>query len=137
MRIDLGPSLDALKVSLCAQVDAEAEAARLRWITPGAGQAMEYQATYDEAHRYTLTPAEERAAQRWPWLEAEANVSRPARELSVVAQEVLYLQGLWVEIGARIKELRRAAKVAVMAARTVPEARQAAQVRWPLPKGDE
>lgn len=128
MRLDLGPSLAALKAQLAAQIDHDAEAARLRFITPGAGQAMEYQATEAEARRYLIDPSGP-----FPFLAAEVQAQGAPATLASVAAEVVALADAWAAIGSEIKRLRRAAKLAVEVAPTAAEARQAAQVTWPTP----
>lgn len=135
MRLSGGPTLEQLRAQMAAQVDAEAEVARLRFITPGAGQALEYQATEVEATAYVA--AHEAAAGppagAWPWLEAEQAASAPGTTLLDVAQLVLSLRDQWVATGSTIKALRRAAKVAIEAATTPQAIRAAALVEWPRP----
>jgi len=136
MRLDLGPTLDELRAQMSARVDAEAEAARQRWITPGAGQAMEYQATQAEADAYLAahaSPGGVPAGAAWPWLTAEQEARGPGMTLLELAQEVAALRNAWVVAGSQIKALRRAAKIAIQAATTPAEIRAAAQVNWPLP----
>lgn len=128
MRLDLGPSLAALKATLAAQIDHDAEAARQRFITPGAGQAMEYQATEAEARRYLIDPSG-----TFPFLAAEVQAQGSPATFASVAAEVVALADAWAAIGSEIKRLRRAAKLAVEAAPTASAARQAAQVTWPAP----
>jgi hypothetical protein len=57
MRLDLGPSLEALRAQSLAEIDAQAEAARLRHITPGAGQALTYERKRAEAEALVRDPA--------------------------------------------------------------------------------
>ena len=128
MRLDLGPSLAALKAQLAVQIDQEAEAARQRFITPGAGQALEYQATEAEARRHLIDPSG-----TVPCLAAEVQAQGAPTTLASVAAEVVALADAWAAIGSEIKRLRRVAKLAVEAAPTPAEARQAAQVTWPAP----
>ncbi len=52
-----GDALAALKAALCAAIDAEAERQRLRFITPGAGQAMTYARKLEEAKTATIDPS--------------------------------------------------------------------------------
>jgi hypothetical protein len=135
MRLDLGPTLAGLKRELQDQVDREAEAARLRFITGGAGQALEYQATEAEARAFLAAAAPALAA--YPFLKAEVD----ARELAegtapapaAVAAEIVAQAEAWTVVGAEIKRLRRAAKLAIDAAASPQAARAAAMVTWPEP----
>lgn len=136
MRFDLGPSLPELRAQMASRIDAEAEAARHRWITPGAGQAMEYQATQAEADAYLAahaSPGGVPTASAWPWLAAEQAARGSGVTLLELAEEVIALRDAWVTAGSQIKALRRAAKIAIGAATTPAEIRAAAQVNWPLP----
>jgi hypothetical protein len=136
MRADLGPQLPALKTQLLAQVDAAAEAARQRFLTPGAGQALEYQATETEAHDYAAAGYPTFDAALWPFLAAELAALAEAGQPSTaeaVADQVLAQSTAWRAVGAAIKQLRRTAKLAIAAAETATAARAAAVVTWPQP----
>ena len=131
MRLNAGPSLDQLRATLSAKVDAEAETCRQRFITPGAGQAMEYQATAAEAEAFLAATNPE--AMTWPWLEAERLVAGDTMTLLEVAQLAVTLRDSWTYVGSTIKALRRGAKVAIAAANTPSAIRDAARVTWPTP----
>lgn len=137
MRIDLGPTLDALRAQLLAQVDADAEAARLRWITPGMGQMLEYQATEAEARAYLAAgcPAFDPAAH--PFLAADRQAMMAAGadlpDAATVAHAVIAAADAWRAAAAEIKRLRRAAKLGIAGATSVAQARAAALVAWPSP----
>lgn len=135
MRLDLGPSLAALKEQLMACVDAGAEAARLRFITPGAGQALEYQATEREARAWLSAEAPQ--IDDYPFLKAEVLAVQAATGMTpdptAVAADVVSQADAWQAVGSEIKRLRRAAKLAIEAAVDAPAARAAAQVTWPAP----
>lgn len=135
MRLSGGPTLAELRAQMLAKVDAEAEATRQKFITPGAGQAMEYQATEVEAVAYMAAydAVAGPPAGPWPWLAAEQAASPPGTTLLDVAQLVLSLRDQWVAMGSTIKALRRAAKVAIEAADTPAAIRAAAVVEWPTP----
>lgn len=136
MRFDLGPTLAELRAQMAAKVDAEAEAARLRFITPGSGQAMEYQATEAEAEAYlaaSAAPGGIPVGATWPWLEAERVARGGAPTLLALAEEIIALRDAWVVAGSQIKTLRRAAKIAIEAATTPTAIRAAANVTWPTP----
>lgn len=127
MRLDLGPTIDTLKLTLTAQVDADAEAARLLWITAGSGQALTYEQKRIEAERMATDPAPQPDA--YPLLAAEVGIT--ADTLAAVGALVRARAAAWTAIAAQIESLRLQAKAAVMAATNAAEARAAAAVTWP------
>lgn len=139
MRLDLGPSLAALQAAALIQIDAAAEAARLAWVTGGAGQALEYQATEMQgraavaAHAagQTLDPAD------YPFVVAEATAFAEVGitvTLLEAAQQVVVLADEWAVTGSKIKALRRGAKLRVEAATTPAGVIAAATgIPWPMP----
>lgn len=141
MRFELGAGLAQVKAKALAKIDSDAEAARLRFVTPGAGQAMEYQATEAEARRYAAAgfpvPLDSAA---YPFLWAEVSAQESARAGAVVdprsiAELIVAQADQWVAIGSEIKRLRREAKLRIEIATTVAEVRQAENVSWPAPIG--
>lgn len=141
MILEPGGGVAERRLASLAEIDRRAEAARLRWITPGAGQAMEYKATEEEAERYVAAAPAVRAGGAWPWLGAEraaqVGAATGAPTLLAVAQEVLSQRDQWVQVGCAIKTLRRAAKRAVEAATTPAAIRQVlAGLAYPLPPND-
>ena len=127
MRLDLGPTIDTLKLTLTTQVDADAEAARLLWITAGSGQALTYEQKRIEAERMATDPAPQPDA--YPLLAAEVGIT--ADTLAAVGALVRARAAAWTAIAAQIESLRLQAKAAVMAATNAAEARAAAVVNWP------
>lgn len=127
MRIDLGPTIDTLRLTLTTQVDAEAETTRLLWITPGSGQALTYEQKRAEAERMASDPAPQPEA--YPMLAAEVGIT--AATLAAVGALVRARAAAWTAIAAQIESLRLQAKAAVMAANNAAEARAAAAVQWP------
>lgn len=132
--------LAALRARVEAAIDAAAERARTAWVTPGAGQAMEYRLTLEEACR--LLSGEGSAylgvtKARFPFLaaEVEARGEEPTpAALWTVAAEVRASNAAWIAAGARIKFLRRRAKLAVRAAATPEEIEAAGRgIAWPAP----
>ncbi|GAB4182181.1 MAG: hypothetical protein OHK0024_21500 [Thalassobaculales bacterium] len=131
--------IDGLEPALAAAIDREAEAARLRWITAGSGQALEYQRSIEEARALiaaggTPDPAD------YPMLAAEVAALAAvgvSRSLAEVAAEVAGMDGIWQQAGAAIKALRRTAKLRVSAAIAAedPAAAVAAAsgIAWPEP----
>jgi hypothetical protein len=124
--------IETLRARALVGIDAAAERARLRFITGGAGQALEYQATEAEARAYDGTGV----AEDWPWLAAEQAALAAAGQavsLTDVAEMAIGLADAWRATGAAIKALRRTAKLQVEAATTAAEIRTAATVSWPSP----
>lgn len=132
MRFDLGPSLATLKVTLAAKVDADAEAARLLWITPGSGQALTYEQKRAEAERMAADPAPQPEA--YPLLAAEVGIT--ANTLAAVGTLVRARAAAWTAIAAQIESLRLQAKAAILAASNAAQARAAAAVPWPAGPSD-
>tara|TARA_R110000751_G_scaffold307640_1_gene430333 strand:- start:22085 stop:22504 length:420 start_codon:yes stop_codon:yes gene_type:complete len=139
MRLSLGPDLAALKAAALIQIDAEAEATRLAFVTGGSGQALEYQATEAQgraavaAHAagQTLDPAD------YPFVVAEATAFAEVGitvSLLDAAQQVVVLADAWETTGSLIKALRRGAKLRVEAATTPAQVIAAASgIPWPTP----
>lgn len=132
VRAETPQEVAGAKASALAQVDADAEAARLRFITPGAGQSLEYAATEAEARAYLAAPSG--APEDWPWLNAERLAAGGTATLTQVAQQVIALSEAWHAIGAEIKRRRRAAKMAIEAATTAYAVREILDsIEWPAP----
>jgi len=142
----VGVALATLKARAIAAIDAAAEAARRRWITPGAGQALEYQQTEREAQAYAAAgyPVPFDAAD-YPFVHAEMQAQADAGLLSLETQgdidaaaraatdQILAEAEAWRAAGAEIKRLRRAAKMRVKAATTAADVIAAQAVSWPTP----
>jgi hypothetical protein len=133
------PPIEQVRASAMAQVDQAAERARLRWITPGAGQAMEYLQTEGEARAYLAAGAPaEPAAGLYPFLRAEQEASAeaglPAASFTAIAERVVLAADAWAAAGAAIKALRRTAKMRIELAETAEEAWAiAGEISWPAP----
>lgn len=127
MRFDLGPQLDDLRAQALSKVDREAEAQRLRHITPGAGQALVYEQKRAEAQRMENDP--DPVASNYPLLAAEVGITAPT--LAEVGSKVRELSAAWLATAAAIEAARLGAKVAIGAAATPPEIRAASEVVWP------
>lgn len=117
-------------------VDTSAEAARQKYVTPGAGQAAVYLRKEAEARRFLALDPEVQAAQQsgpsWPYLSAELHVS--AETLSGVAAVIVALADGWDQAAAAIEALRLPAKAAIAAASVEAEAQAAAEAAmrdWP------
>lgn len=123
MKIKLNPPLDGFKARRKAIVDEEAEAFRMQYLTPGAGQAMVYIVKEQEARAIRSN-----AGGDVPHLAAEAR----ARGISVhdMAQLVISKADGWRELSAAIEGQRIAAKVAIESAKTVGDVVEASNVDW-------
>lgn len=139
MRFDLGPDLAALKIAALARVDVAAEAARMAFLTTGAGQAMEYQATEAEGRAYVnaLSAGQSPDLANYPFIKAEYDAMTEAAGTPPDVMDVVYMvvgmANLWIMAGAEIKRLRRAAKLAIESATTPTQIRAAQQITWPTP----
>lgn len=120
--------LDEIKASLKASIDTAAEIERRKYITAGSGQAMTYMQKADEAARYLA--AVEPIAVDYPLLSAEIGITAPTIREVAVTVNAAYTQ--WQQIGAAIEAARLGTKVAIEAAMTAEEAREAADaIAWP------
>lgn len=119
----LPPDLAQAKLQAEREVDQRAEAARLRWITAGYGQMLEYQATEREAERLR-DAGWIGAASAYPFLVAEQDALADVGSvmtLRQVAEAVLAEAAGWATVGAAIKRIRRSAKLRIGAAASVAQ----------------
>jgi len=123
MKIQVGPSLAEFKEQMKAKVDAEAEAFRHRFITPGSGQAMVYLRKEQEA----LDWLDDNNAAA-PHIAAEAQAT--GRTMQQMAELVVQTAAQWREISPAIEALRQQHKTMIDAATSIPEAQAAADVDW-------
>jgi len=114
-----------------AKVDRDAETARSKYITPGAGQAMEYLATEAEADQVLATPdSMVLPAGMFRFLDAE--VAARGGTLREAAIRVMQAAAQWRQVGGAIKALRLATKDQIEAAPTEDAVWALAVVNWPL-----
>lgn len=126
--IDQAVDIVVLRDRLKREIDSAAEAARLRYITPGAGQAMTYQQKIDEV--WALAQDAEPTPENYPLLAAEIGITAPS--LDEVAAVVLAAYQQWRVIGRAIEAARLAGKKAISDAETPEAAKLAADgVVWP------
>lgn len=120
------PAVDLveLKLALRAAVDAQAESERCKYITPGSGQAMTYQAKAAEAQRYVVESGEG----VYPFLSQEVVITGDT--LADVAAVVLNMHNLWQAIGSAIEQVRLSAKAQISMAQDEATARAVVPV-WP------
>lgn len=124
-----GTALDGLKEALKRGIDTSAEQARLRYITPGTGQAMVYLAKEDEA-KAVLALQGAVPTNVYRLLEADVAVGIAA-DVTAAAQQVITLAAQWRAVAAMIEGVRLGAKAAITAAPDEAGARAAAHVQWP------
>lgn len=118
--------LSTLKTALKAQIDSLAEDERLKYITPGVGQAMTYQQKVDEARAFKSDPQ----SGGFPVLSSEVGITAPT--LNEVADIVLAAFAQWQQIGATIESIRLGAKRDIDAAEDETTARAIVDaVVWP------
>ncbi|MGH6775889.1 hypothetical protein [Brucella tritici] len=112
------------------EIDASAEAERLKYITPGNGQAMTYQQKVDEARAFKAASDPQRSD--YPVLSSEVGIT--AETLSEVADIVLAAFARWQQIGAMIESIRLGAKRDIDAAADEAAARAIVDaIEWPQP----
>lgn len=115
--------LDLIKTMVHAQVDADAEIERQKYLTPGYGQSMTYARKEAEARAWLIDEGVDT-----PFLAAEA----PARDMTIeaLAHEVIALADAWVMVGSRIEAIRMATKKAVNEATTIGHIVAASKAQW-------
>jgi hypothetical protein len=111
-------SLEEAKESAVRRIDEEAEKTRLKYLTSGSGQAMEYTEVRNEAERYLLDPSGD-----FPFLQSDITAEY-ATTLAEAAENVLAATNLWKAIGSQIRDLRLSGKKAVSMALTQKEVAQ-------------
>ena len=125
---EIAPALEDAKVSLRGIVDAAAETERLKYITPGNGQAMTYQQKVTEAQAFKAETNPNAAD--YPILSSEVGIT--AETLDEVANIVLAAFAQWQQIGAAIEAIRLGAKRDIDAAQDEAAARAIVDaIVWP------
>lgn len=112
------PLLDDARVSALTTVDADAETARHRFITPGDGQVLTYDAKRREAEAWAADDAPDPA--NYPWARAHAARLKGVAEADVtvaqcqaVIDEWTARVAAWVTAGIEIEHVREGAKDAI------------------------
>lgn len=125
-------SLEQVRDEALRAIDAAAEAARAAYLTPGSGQALEYQQVAAEASQYLMHVAAEVEPDPadYPMLAYEA----AARDvpLAQVVTEVMDAVEASTLAGRVIRVKRLAAKAAARAAETPEAVAEAMQVDWTI-----
>lgn len=120
--------LNELKATRKREIDAEAERQRLRWITPGAGQAMTYARKVEQAK--VVLAAQDPQPADYPMLAASIGID--GANLVAVANLVITMDQGWEQLGAAIEATRLSAKRAVEMAETVEDV-AGVEITWPNP----
>jgi hypothetical protein len=104
-------------------IDETAEQTRLKYITDGAGQAMEYQESYNQAKKKKGNPSA-----NVPMVAADriSGTKNPLTGLAIqtddeAADIIIYMYEQWLIVGAQIREARLRGKVNVNNATTQKE----------------
>lgn len=131
--------LDWVKADYVRRLAADAEAARLRFLTPGTGKALEYLEKRDQAAAVHAMGEEaaramtvQEAVTEFPTL--VSGLGYDGDDIWSVALVVIGKAEAWSETSGRIASLERSAKAAIQAASTGAEAQAAYDaVQWPAP----
>jgi hypothetical protein len=129
-------ALAKLQAAALRRVDSAAESARSQWITLGVGQSQEYNYTLQEAMAANAA-ADPLDGSSYPWLQAELDAQIAAGDttatLRTVVADVMGKVAAWQTAGVTIKQTRRTAKLAILAA-TNAEAVNAvlSGLSWPV-----
>lgn len=120
--------LDAIKAELKADIDSCAEVERLKYITPGTGQAMTYQQKVAEAQAFKT--ATNQQPSDYPILSSEVGITADTLEEVVIIVLAAFAQ--WQQIGALIESIRLGAKRDIDAAEDEATARAIVDaIVWP------
>lgn len=128
------PDMPAIRERLKSDIDRNAETARMKYVTPGAGQAL----TYDRKRREAMQAIDDLAptADKYPVLSASIGIEVPntgnaKSDFDAISSIVIGKELQWAALARVIEVLRLSAKKSVDAASTPDEAESAAQVTWP------
>jgi len=125
-------SLETIKAEAIAKVDADAETARLQFITGGAGMALVYERKRDEAEAYLAAVTPDPAD--YPLLKARAERLDPVTpDYDAVAAEWSARAAAWVTAAAAIEGLREGAKETISEAADAATIFAALVINWPSP----
>lgn len=118
-------ALARVRAEAMAEIDRQAEAARLQYVTPGSGQALEYERTEREARAFAAAGFAGWDPALYPMVEAERQAIADAGEEipapRAAAEAVIAQADAWAGVGAAIKRLRRARKMRLAGATTGAE----------------
>lgn len=109
--------LDGARAAAGAEIDTAAENARLKYLTPGMGQGLTYQAKAEELRRYDADTNPVKAD--YPYLAAEVGITGPS--LTAVADAVRSAMSTWSVAGVEIERTRLKAKADIVKASSVEQ----------------
>lgn len=119
------------KAAAKAEIDRQAEAARLRFVTPGSGQSAVYLAKAEEALALQTDGSPDPAD--YPLLAASIGIE--GADLAAVAAVVLAQRAAWLTVAAAIEAERLGAKAAIDALDSPPAPEDVAAIlaglSWP------
>jgi hypothetical protein len=104
------PDVAGLRAAMRAAIDADAERCRLKYLTPGAAQAMVYQQKAAEADALLAADGEPDPG-NYPILAASVGIE--ADTLTDIAHLVIGTRMAWTVIAAQIEAVRLGAKQAL------------------------
>lgn len=129
--------LERAKTEAKRAIDEAAESARGRYLSPGSGQALEYEAAAREADLFLRSGPGGRA--HFPMLQADVDAGL-APDLRTAAEKVAAARDLWEGVGAMIRKWRLEAKRQIEVASThaqVTQIRDGALRKLPEPNPTE
>lgn len=132
--------LTSLKTAGKFKVDTLAEEVRLRFLTPGTGQAMEYAEVQAQAEAALSAKATTVKPEAYPMLAAsigldvDPDTGRLAEDVLGVARGIRAARASWLDVGSQIRRVRQQAKADIEAA-TSREAIEmiVSAIVWPAP----
>lgn len=115
--------LEKEKLSAIQQVDTLAEVARKEYTSGGPGQAMVYQAKFEEAVEFAAAGYPVANLPNYPFLATETDaMQKPATQ---VADDILAARSAWIASNTAIEKIRLVAKRNITLATTKALVRQA------------
>lgn len=118
MQVKSFESLEHARAHYIKEIDRVAEESRANVITAAPGQAMSYEAKYQEASRWPNNPP-------FPWLEGEAQAL--SMTVEAVKDSVLLARQQWEGLGVTIEAARLKAKKDVNQASSAASMKQATE----------
>lgn len=126
--------VDRLKTAIIRKIDADAEACRLTYVTPGSAQGLVYQRKGNQARDCLATYNAQNPppAGAYPALEAEVGIT--GADVIEVATVVKDLEDAWGAVADAIEAIRLSAKANVVAAADVAAVKAVLDaIVWPMP----
>lgn len=115
-------SLADAQASALAAVDSEAERIRLKYITPGVGQAQVYVAKLQQALEYQAATGN-RDITKWELLSADVDAT--GRNPAAAVAAIINANKTWLQVAAKIERIRLRCKQQIDAATTHAEVQAA------------